>query len=80
VHEGLEVRVDADRCMGSGNCVFWAPDTFDLSEDGHAVVLDPAATVEEKLRIAADGCPVGAITLLRDGAVLGPKETEEECP
>ncbi len=30
--------------MGSGNCVFWAPETFDLSDDGHAVVLDPAAT------------------------------------
>ena len=24
--------------MGSGNCVFWAPETFDLSDDGHAVV------------------------------------------
>ena len=28
--------------MGSGNCVFWAPETFDLSDDGHAVVLDAA--------------------------------------
>ena len=39
--------------MGSGNCVFWAPSTFDLGDDGHAVVLDPAATDEERLRIAA---------------------------
>jgi ferredoxin len=53
--------------MGSGNCLFWAPDTFDLSEDGHAVVLNPAATDEDRLRIAAEGCPVGAISLWRDG-------------
>ena len=63
----LEVRIDWDRCMGSGNCVFWAPDTFDLSDDGHAVVTDPEATDEERLRIAAQGCPVGAISLWRDG-------------
>ena len=36
--------------MGSGNCVFWAPETFDLSDDGHAVVVDAAATEEERLR------------------------------
>ena len=65
--EPLDVRIDWDRCMGSGNCVFWAPDTFDLSDDGHAVVLDAAATDEERLRIAAQGCPVGAISLWRDG-------------
>jgi ferredoxin len=63
----MEIRIDWDRCMGSGNCVFWAPDTFDLSEDGHAVVVDAAATDEERLRIAAQGCPVGAISLWRDG-------------
>ncbi len=65
--EPLEVRIDWDRCMGSGNCLFWAPDTFDLSDDGHAVVTDPAATDPERLRIAAQGCPVGAISLWRDG-------------
>jgi ferredoxin len=64
----LEVKIDWDRCMGSGNCVFWAPETFDLSDDGHAVVVDAAATEEERLRIAAQGCPVGAISLWRAGA------------
>jgi ferredoxin len=66
----LEVRIDWDQCMGSGNCVFWAPETFDLSEDGHAVVIDAAATDEARLRVAAEGCPVGAISLWRDGQQL----------
>jgi len=68
--EPMDVTIDWDLCMGSGNCLFWAPDTFDLSEDGHAVVLDPAATDEDRLRVAAGGCPVGAITLWRDGVAV----------
>jgi ferredoxin len=50
--------------------MFWAPDTFDLSEDGHAVVTDPTASPAEKIRIAAQGCPVGAISLWRNGTQL----------
>ena len=74
--EPLDVKVDWERCMGSGNCLFWAPGTFDLSEDGHAVVLDPAATDEERLRVAAEGCPVGAISLWKDGVELALGEVE----
>ena len=51
--DGLDVKIDWDRCMGSGNCVFWAPETFDLSDDGHAVVLDAVIkgnTVREVLK------------------------------
>jgi ferredoxin len=80
VSEGFEVAIDWDTCMGSGNCVFWAPATFDLSEDGHAVVIDAAATDEERLRAAAEGCPVGAITLSRGGGAVDPDETEDACP
>jgi ferredoxin len=71
----FDIRIDADRCMGSGNCLFWAPETFDLGDAGYAVVLDPAATEEERIRIAAQGCPVGAISLWRDGVevALGDK-------
>jgi ferredoxin len=72
--EPLDIKIDWDLCMGSGNCMFWAPDTFDLSEDGHAVVIDPSATDEERLRIAAQGCPVGAISLWRNGAKIPVEE------
>lgn len=64
---GIEVRIDTEACMGSGNCLFWAPESFDLGDDGHAVLLDPEATDEERLRVVADGCPVGAISLWREG-------------
>jgi len=66
----IEVRIDYDTCMGSGNCVFWAPDSFELADDGHAIVLDAEATDEQRLHVVADGCPTGAISLWRDGERL----------
>ncbi|HMD46117.1 MAG TPA: ferredoxin [Acidimicrobiales bacterium] len=60
----VEIRVDRDKCMGSGNCHFWAPGSFDLGDDGRVVVLDPEASDEERLTVAAEGCPVGAITII----------------
>lgn len=64
---GLEIRIDWDTCVGSGNCLFWAPESFDLGDDGHAVVLDPMATPFDRLQVAVEGCPVGAISLWRNG-------------
>ena len=64
---GIEIRIDGEVCMGSGNCEFWAPNSFDLDDDGRGVVTDPTATDEERLLVAANGCPVGAISLWRDG-------------
>jgi ferredoxin len=71
----IEIKIDTDRCMGSGNCMFWAPESFDLCDEGYAVVLDAAATDEERLRVAAQGCPVGAISLWRDGAAMSLEES-----
>jgi ferredoxin len=59
----VDITIDWERCMGSGNCLYWAPDTFDLSDDGHAIVRDAGATDEVRWRVAAEGGPVGAITL-----------------
>ena len=53
-----------------------APEAFDLSEGGHAVALDPAATDEARLRAAAEGCPVGAISLSKGGSILVGPGTE----
>ena len=64
---GLDIRIDRDKCMGSGNCSFWAPATFDLDDDGVAVVTDPDGDPEEKVVVAAQGCPTQAISVWRDG-------------
>ena len=59
----LEVAIDATRCMGSGNCAFWAPETFDVGDDGIAVVVGDPAADADRVRLAAEHCPTRAITL-----------------
>ncbi len=59
----LEIEIDRDRCMGSGNCGFYAPATFDLDDAMKAVVLDPDGDGDERVRLAAEGCPTQAIRL-----------------
>ena len=49
--------------MGSGNCAFWAPATFDIGDDNVAFVLDPEGDPEDKIRNAVDGCPTQAIVV-----------------
>jgi ferredoxin len=64
---GLEIAIDRELCMGSGNCSFWAPAVFDLGDDGIAVVIDPAGEPEDKVILAAQGCPTQAISVTSDG-------------
>jgi ferredoxin len=63
----LSIEINRDVCMGSGNCSFWAPGVFDLDDDGVAIVTDPAGESEDKIILAAQGCPTQAITVSRDG-------------
>ena len=67
---GLEVEIDRDACMGSGQCVFAAPGAFDLDDESIAVVLDPAGAPEDQVIDAGRSCPSHAITIRRDGEPL----------
>jgi ferredoxin len=64
---GLEVEIDREICMGSGNCLYEAPGAFDLDDDSIAFVIDPAGSPEDKVIAAAQRCPTHAIKLRRDG-------------
>jgi ferredoxin len=66
----VEIRVDRARCMGSGQCVHWAPGVFDQDDDGISIVVDPRGDPEEKIVHAVTSCPVQAITLHVDGTVV----------
>jgi len=66
----IEVDIDRDACMGSGNCVYEAVGAFDLDDDGIAMVVDAEAVTESQLVSAARLCPTRAITVRRDGIAL----------
>jgi ferredoxin len=61
----LRIEIDREACMGSGNCSFWAPSTFDLGDDGVAFVTDHDGDPEDKVVLAASGCPTQAIAVYR---------------
>jgi ferredoxin len=54
--------IDRDACMGSGNCLFWAPSVFNL-DDGVAVACGDMVGRAEEVRKAAANCPTAAIHL-----------------
>ncbi len=62
----LKVRVDEDKCVGAGQCVYAAPDVFDQrEEDGIVILLDaePDPSQAAKVRKAARLCPALAIVV-----------------
>jgi ferredoxin len=60
-----EAVIDREACMGSGNCLFWAPGVFELDDDGVAFVCGDMAGHEEEVRRAAANCPTSAIKVDR---------------
>jgi ferredoxin len=56
-----ELSVDRDRCMGSGQCTFYAPHTFDLDDLSIAIVTDDHGDSDEKIGMAIEVCPTRAI-------------------
>jgi ferredoxin len=66
----VKIEIDREKCMGSGNCSFWAPATFDLDDDGVATVIDADGDSDDKVVLAAQGCPTQAISVWRDGEKL----------
>jgi ferredoxin len=59
----LKIEIDREQCMGSGMCTVYAPETFDMDDEGKAMVIDPAGNSAEEIRTAAASCPTGAIIL-----------------
>ena len=66
-----ELTIDRDRCMGSGQCTFYAPNTFDLDDLSIAVVTDQHGDSEDKVQMAIDVCPTRSIARASAGAQNG---------
>ncbi|MEE1760419.1 MULTISPECIES: ferredoxin [unclassified Streptomyces] len=60
----MKVVVDMNKCQDHGQCVFAAPDVFQLDENGHlAYISDPDDTLLDEVEEAADVCPLQAIRI-----------------
>ena len=58
-----EIIVDRDLCMGSGQCIAYAPHTFAHDEQTKADVVDSEGDPIDAIRSAVEGCPMGALRL-----------------
>jgi ferredoxin len=56
----LRVQIDRSLCNGMASCVKVAPDTFDLDDEGIAIVSGDAG---ESAVEAAECCPFAAISV-----------------
>jgi ferredoxin len=52
-------------CAATGGCVNQAPEVFEIRDDGFLYVLqeNPNESLREKVKLAEDLCPTGAITI-----------------
>lgn len=59
------IVVDRDTCDGYGNCVFVAPEIFDLGDDDRVVLRAEEVTDDnhDAVDLAVGECPTRAISL-----------------
>ncbi len=62
-----KVEVDQDTCTGCELCVSEAADTFEMNDDGLAIVTNPEGDDPETILAAAEACPSESI-ILHDAA------------
>lgn len=63
----LEIKIDRERCIGSGECAMSAPAIFDIGDDDTAILVSdgpPWPASNDLLREIASHCPSHAISLV----------------
>ncbi len=59
----MTVTIDAARCVACGMCAYAAPEVFRIAEKASTVIRQPEKAQFSRVRDAANGCPVNAITI-----------------
>lgn len=60
----MKVRVDENLCTGCGLCADICPEVFEMGDEVSIVKVDNIPSeLEEKVREAAESCPVEAIII-----------------
>ncbi len=62
----MRIEVDRELCISVASCVAVAPNTFELDDEGIAVVKNINGDDEQTILQAAQSCPVNAIRLFDD--------------
>jgi ferredoxin len=68
-----KIIVDCDLCVGCGACAAMAPEVFALGKKGKSEVKNPNTSDDESVKIAAESCPVSAISIFEGENKIWPK-------
>lgn len=69
----VEIRILRSQCIGAATCAVYAPNTFDVDEEGLAIIKAGEWDRFEKIVAGAESCPVLAIEVYQDGQKVYPK-------
>ena len=56
-------KIDKETCIGCGTCVALAGNTFRMNDEGKAEVYNETGDDADTIKMAAESCPVNAITI-----------------
>jgi len=61
----MKITHDDERCCSSGMCESFAPDVFEIDDDGALQVLDasPDESARSAVELAVASCPTNALSL-----------------
>ena len=62
----MKIKVDLDKCIGSGSCEMLAPDVFEVSDAGlcQVLVTEAGSEPENRVQEAVESCPTRAISVI----------------
>lgn len=63
----LAIRIDRELCLGTENCLRYAPNTFETDEQGNWALKSEPWDPEDVIRVAVSSCPVGALSIASAG-------------
>ena len=57
------MTIDRDLCLGTGQCIVYAPQTFEHDAETKAVLQAPPHDPADDVASAVEACPMGALSL-----------------
>ena len=62
----MKIEIDREACTSVATCIDVAPGTFELDDEGIAIIKNAKGDDEKTILQAAQSCPVNAIIITDD--------------